>query len=193
MAPTINKIEPLGQLLAKHGVVRQAYESEADKSNEEQFRRDIEKITQTRLVALPEFSSADYIICRAPRDGLGGEGAVKDQGTAFAELKCRNIRAEDYGSLMISYKKIEKCLLVGRYIGLQTSVWWRCRDGDFFYTFNKKQAHLIKTVVKGGRTRTTRDAGDIEPCLYVPLELCKKLGDIKVKPSGSTQKIGGRT
>lgn len=173
----MGKVKPLGQVLAENnGDMRKVYETAQDKKKEREFANYIEKLFNIRMVEFGQYSIADYVICRERK---GGAGHAKDQATSLAEIKIRNIKAEEYGSLLVSYKKVEKALLIGRHLGLKFSVFWRCLDGDFFYIFNSKNAEQMEVIMRGGRTKKTRDQWDVEPCIYIPVKVCRRLGEKK--------------
>lgn len=173
------KVKPIGQVFLEEGEsLRPIYESAQDKKREREFANDIERFFNVRMVEFGQYSIADYVICRERKGNISG-GSAKDQATSLAEIKCRNIRADEYGSLMISYKKIEKAILIGRHLGLKVSVFWRCIDADYFYVFNTKEPEVLEVIMRSGRVKNTRDKWDVEPCIYVPVEKCRKIGEKK--------------
>ena len=137
------------------------HESEANLSNEQQVKNDLEEKFGVELKKLPISYRMDFM---AFRDG---------KPSSVVEVKCRKTASSTtYPWFMLALGKwnagidytIKNNLpfyLVGKY-----------SDGIFFYRYNSSDSVDIKWF--NGR-KDRNDPDDKEPCVYIPMELFKKL------------------
>jgi hypothetical protein len=91
----------------------------------------------------------------------------------WAEVKYRNLDPDTAPAVMISLHKIMKGNEIARETGTKFVLFIR-------FKYNTVMYHELKPcseyrIDMGGRTLTTRDAGDIEPVLHIPMEQFKVL------------------
>ena len=141
--------------------MRPMYESKENLSNEQEVKQAIEDMFHVELNKLPISYRMDFM---AFRDG---------KPSSVVEVKCRKTASSTtYPWFMVALCKwnagidytIKNNLgffLVGKYL-----------DGIFYYKYNSTDKVDIKWF--NGR-KDRNDPDDKEPCVYIPMELFKKL------------------
>jgi hypothetical protein len=140
-------------------VSRTQYESEADLANERSAAEVIEPAWGVRLSKLPKSYGADWII---ERDG---------KCVGWGEFKKRNMRWGDYPTIMLSVRKVADLIGLADVHG-KAIFFVGVEDGLYFTEINPIEQYEIEF---GGRTCKTRDRGDIEPVVKIPITKFRKI------------------
>jgi hypothetical protein len=145
---------------------RPAYETDEDRKREEACA----------------FRFAERARCNVRK--LGGQYARLDWlalwpntgKQAWIEIKCRKVPYNAYPSLMLSAAKWAEGVRLAEATGTMFLVVAAYTDGDYVYAFDPD--HLDNHRVRldyGGRTRATRDTGDVEPVVHISSHLFWKV------------------
>ena len=147
-------------------MTRPAYETEADRKREEACVIRFAERTRCNVRKLSgQYSRLDWLALW-PYSGK----------QAWIEVKCRKIRYGQYPSLILSAAKWSEGVRLAESTGALFLVLVEYMDGDYVYSFDPD--HLDGGTVRldyGGRTRATRDAGDVEPVVHISSHLFWKV------------------
>jgi hypothetical protein len=129
------------------------------------FARRLEKALRCDLKKLGGSYSPDFLALR------------HSKGVAWIELKCRlNDNWDKYPTYMIAVKKWEKCLTLAQApnISLPWCLAVAAADGDYLLNVAKIPSDTQLEISMGGRSDRNWSE-DIEPCVYIPKHLFKKV------------------
>lgn len=146
-------------------MARMLYESNEDRHNESAIAKRIERAWRVELKKLPMSYAVDYAVTR------------DNQVVGWVEVKRRNI-APSWKSIIMSVRKWrDGCILAST-----TGFGWafvveNARDGKlwWFDCSDVMDEDIDLTVEWGGRTKKTRDSGDIEPVIHLPTKMFKQV------------------
>ena len=145
--------------------MRPFYESERDRINEQRIARRIEKAWRLDLHKMPVSYRLDFA---AVRDGVI---------VGWIEVKRRRIRRE-WGSVMLAVSKWrEGCILSSSTGGGWAFVVENSEDGKLWWCdcSDMMEEEESLRIEWGGRTKATRDAGDVEPVIHIPTRRFKQV------------------
>lgn len=134
--------------------MRPAYETDQDRSREQDIADKLAQLWDCSFVKTPRFYPFDYTILR------------KDTAVAFCEVKCR---AKQYPTLMLSLHKWTTGVQLSRDTGLPFIVVASVPDGIHWHEVVAKPY----SIVVGGRS-DRGDPEDKEPCVLLPFEEFKR-------------------
>ena len=129
------------------------------------FARRLAKALRCELRKLGGSYSPDFLALR------------NNKGVAWIELKCRlKDNWDKYPTYMIAVKKWEKCLTLAHTpnISLPWCLAVAAADGDYFLNVAKISSETQLKIAMGGRSDRNWSE-DIEPCVYIPKHLFKKV------------------
>ena len=115
-----------------------------------------------------QYSRIDFLLLSQSRRAPGH--------AIWVEVKCRTHAFGQFPTLLISAMKWKEGIELARTTGAGFCILVNYTDGDYFYGY--KPAHVADGRVyleHGGRTRNTRDGGDIEPVMHIPMSLFQKV------------------
>jgi len=140
---------------------RPRYETEAHLQAERAFAADLQTAWNCELIKLAGANERTYRL-----DYSVVRGGVL---MALLEIKVRNNPSDQYETLMLSLSKWATGV---RYYqaGLDFAIAVRWEDKDGHYKYNPLDMGLMR-FEHSGRTVQTRDAGDIEPVVMIPVSL----------------------
>lgn len=87
---------------------------------------------------------------------------------AWLEIKCRTHSFATYDTLLLSMLKWSAGIEWFRVTGLPFVVVASLEDGDFYYVFRDDDEYTF-VITFTGRTKNTRDDGDVEPVIHIPM------------------------
>lgn len=94
------------------------------------------------------------------------------------EVKCRNLRWGKYDTIVLSAGKWADGFKFSQALNVPFYLVISAIDGTFEYKQNLADVRNGKIYCEwGGRTSDPRDSGDIEPMMYIPIELFTKISD----------------
>ena len=131
------------------------FEKQEDRDNESAVMRDMEAAFDCEATKLPMGSRLDYLLTRDA------------EFMAVAEVKCRNMTSDEHKTIVLSLSKWTAGINYWKHNALQFLVVFRLLDTTLFYKYDPNDKFEIKM---GGRTVKTRDEGDIEVCVYIPVD-----------------------
>ena len=137
---------------------RPLYENDETLWREYEAAQEVEKWSGATLKKIPIRYGLDYGIVR--------EGEI----VAFAELKCRTNRKDDFDSYMISLGKIQSARSLAETTGLDTFLFVFWKDASGWLDFKTVPFWLQF----GGRV-DRNDPQDIEPMCHIPMSSFKEL------------------
>ena len=141
---------------------RPIYENAESLHDEREAAKRLERRWGCTLHKLPRSYEVDFAATRP------GKGVV-----AWVEFKRRKMRWGQYPDIVVSARKAEALLRMARLCGKSFFV---VEDDDAEIRYARMDGqHWAGFVDIGGRTRQTRDDGDIEPVVKVMLERFKRL------------------
>lgn len=91
----------------------------------------------------------------------------------WVEYKQRNCMPDTYPDIMLSLHKVLKLRELGQQTAKPIYFSVGFNDGSVYYV-NVKYIPVTNPRL-GGRTQNTRDHGDIEPVIHIPMNLFKKV------------------
>lgn len=139
---------------------RPIYESETDIRNQEHVKRELERAWKYYLQPLSHHQILDYAARKPDTNEIH----------AFVEVKCRSFAWGDYPDVMLSASKFEKTQELYRTFKVRTMLVVADRNRDIRYLNIQKLNDTISIPLEyGGRTRNTRDSGDIEMIVRFPI------------------------
>lgn len=141
--------------------VRPIYESQETLAKETAAKQIVESAWSCSLLKLPRRYEIDFL---ADRD---------DQAVAFVELKCRTNPKDQYADYMLSLGKWLAGLNLTRCTGLPFLLVVQWTDCLGYLTQEESSRYKIGT---GGRY-DRNDPQDIEPCIYIPVNEFKLIGE----------------
>lgn len=107
---------------------------------------------------------------------------------ALIEVKCRSHAFTKYPTLLISAGKWRDGVAFSQACGVPFVILIAFADGDYYYVYrpadvahgivSQREAKLNNDKIWcewGGRTVNTRDSGDIEPVMHIPMKLFRKV------------------
>lgn len=148
-------------------MTRPAYESSADRSREQACAdRVLASLGHGAMLAKlnGQYSRIDFLALRPGKKPL------------WIEIKCRNARMDSYPSLMLSAAKWQAGIELAEATGGLFVVVAAYEDGDCAYTYKREHVESGSvSLIYGGRTKATRDAGDVEPVMLIPKSLFKRI------------------
>lgn len=140
--------------------MRTHYETEEDLKIERVIADIMEKVWKAKFYKLPDPKFAiDFLV-------------EKDNRFSWLELKRANRKYDQYPNFMISYKKIEQAKLLSETAKIPFILMFKCLDCICYHKWDFDKQYEFGY---GGRTKTTRDAGDVEPMFYIPYMDCVKV------------------
>lgn len=141
--------------------MRTRYESSADREAEAAAANRLSKALGATVHKLTgQYDRLDYML------------VMPEEIHAFVEIKCRDAGMRAYPTLMLSAAKWREGISLAESTGGKFLVMAAYRDGDLVYVFDRSD--VVSRAVwceYGGRTSSTRDAGDIEPVMHIPTQL----------------------
>ena len=146
--------------------MRQQYETEQDRQNEED-------VIKSFCLA---FNNKGYDLSyfKLPKSYIIDYGLVNARNSiqAMAEVKCRNVDKDQYKTLILSQKKMMAGIQYYDYFRFTGSnvefiiiARWNDATGYYKYDPSHRFNHKI-----GGRTVKTRDSADIEMVIEIPIQ-----------------------
>ena len=147
--------------------MRPSYETDQDRGNE-RIVRDI--LMEYHNCAFGKLTNAHYVL-----DYCGYEASTT-KIIGWFEIKCRNMSWGQYDTIMLSLGKWREGLQYFFSTGVPFYFVVSTYDGVFQYKqsmIDVKHGRIICEY--GGRTEKTRDAGDVEPVMMIPIDLFEKI------------------
>ena len=141
---------------------RKMYETEADLENEADIAERISHTFKVALDKMPISYGLDFFVTKA------------DKAIGVMEVKKRSIAHDAYPTYMISLLKWNKGLQFHHFNHLRFSIAVMFTDGLYRYVFRDEDLDKIYYEFSG-RTKTTRDSADLEPCVRIPMDLWQKV------------------
>jgi hypothetical protein len=141
------------------GMNRPMYENEASLTNEAYLKQFIQDYTKSNLEKLPIKYGADFISFR--------EGSLR----SFIEAKCRTTPMGQYPTYMLSLHKVVTALSYSDSRGVPFVLFVKWTDYIGHVTIDR--ILLAIAEIKMGTNGTRDDAGDYEPCIYIPISSFK--------------------
>ena len=142
---------------------RPMYETEADLENEADIAEIISNTFKVALDKMPISYGLDFFVTKA------------DKGIGVMEVKRRHLNHDKYPTFMISLLKWNKGLDFHYKNKLRFSIAIMFDDGLYRYVFRKEDLEKGIYLEFSGRTKTTRDSADLEPCVRIPMSLWQKV------------------
>lgn len=150
---------------------RPLYETQDDLARELSFISDIERLRGVTFVKLPIDYKVDAFVKRGNRT------------IAIAEIKIRHAYHDQHPDIILSEKKVKAGLKLQRHLWgiektfqsakqLQFLFLVRFVDGDYYADIRDGHQYLCDV---GGRTFITRDKGDVEQVVHIPITEFKRL------------------
>ena len=87
------------------------FDRDDDLKNEDRIIDRVCKMWDCESEKLSGFAYADFILLRGMIDGI-------DQGVAFAEIRCRSVKKDDYDTIFISINKVMNMCKMSELTGL---------------------------------------------------------------------------
>lgn len=140
---------------------RPLYETSSDVMNEVSVKSVVETETKCNLHKLPMDYRVDYAMTKYSSAIIGG-----------CEIKCRKNASNKYPTYMISFKKISEGLRLSELTQQPFYLFIQFTDKLLYY--HVKTTDPLEYRM-GGRTVQTRDVQDIEPVVYIPMELFREV------------------
>ncbi len=144
---------------------RERHETTEQKTREQALAAKVERAHKVKLQSLSSINAhygiIDYLAC-----ALTPPYAAK----AWIELKCRYIRFGDFSTIMLSVGKWAEGVKLAQATGIPFVLVFEFTNGVWRYKFKPEHLPQIRTEF-GGRTVATRDDGDIEPVVHIPIAL----------------------
>jgi len=148
---------------------RKRYETESDRKNERIVRELIKEHHDNCILNKPtnaHYSMVDYFAFD-PFKCIG-----------LFEIKCRHFNWGKFPTITFSSGKWAEGLKFSQSMCVPFYIVISCFDGTYQYKQNIEDVSSGKIVCEwGGRTSATRDSGDIEPVMMIPIELFEKISD----------------
>lgn len=132
-------------------MTRPLYESQADRTNEQEVATDLFRYWRCTAAKLPIRYEVDYALCR------------NGQIMAWAEIKCRTTPRGLYPTYMVSLGKVLAGLELQKRTNLPFLLVVRWSDSLGWIS-----GPTAREVTFGGR-RDRADAADIEPMVHIPI------------------------
>ena len=153
--------------------MRKQYETEQDKIRERKFADDLSIIFDKDLYKMHYINMLDFAGC------LKGTRKIVE----WIEVKHLNRKYRDYRNFMMSLPKWLKGIEYNYSTGLPFKFAVRLNDGDYCFEYNSriKDSTQYDYCYKG-RTRTARDAQDVEPVVYIPREEFQLINYPQIQP-----------
>lgn len=149
---------------------RQRYESVQDRKNEEIVGDIIIECHGDRI--LRKAANAHY--SQTDRFAFNPFGKC----IALYEIKCRNFSWGKHPTIMLSLGKWAEGHKFSQATNIPFYIIISCYNGTFSYQQDINDVKNGNIYCEwGGRTENTRDAGDIEPVMHIPIELFTKMSD----------------
>jgi hypothetical protein len=139
--------------------VRPRYETEDDLRREQFVADRLMEAASITLFKLPDSYGPDFF-----------------HKHRIIEVKCRKHSSDTYPTLLLALRKWRDGLFLAHLISGQFVVAVGFTDGIFTASVDPKNLPTYEIVV-GGRTRQTRDDGDIEPVVHIPISDMTKITD----------------
>tara|TARA_Y100001973_G_C5209184_1_gene344073 strand:- start:5810 stop:6355 length:546 start_codon:yes stop_codon:yes gene_type:complete len=149
----------LSALLKDEAMRFKQHETQQDLSNESGVAAVIERAWQCGMRKLPKSYRLDFMAVRG------------DDACAFVEVKCRRHQSDTYPTVMLSLSKVLQSNALTKATGCPCFFVARFTDGVYYYDLSGKD---YKTQW-GGRTKSTRDARDIEPIVLIPIASMQRI------------------
>jgi len=96
------------------------FDRDDDLKNEDRIIERVCQMWDCEAEKLSGFAYADFILLRGKVEGI-------DQGVAFAEIRCRSVKKDDYDTIFISINKVMNMCKMSELTGARTSI--HCRMG----------------------------------------------------------------
>ena len=87
------------------------FDRDDDLKNEDRIIERVCKMWDCEAEKLSGFAYADFILLRGKVEGI-------DQGVAFAEIRCRSVKKDDYDTIFISINKVMNMCKMSELTGL---------------------------------------------------------------------------
>lgn len=150
-------------------MVRPRYETEEDRANE-RIVKDIIKEAHD-YCSLEKGSNAHY-------STIDYFGYHSGDLIGLFEIKCRTFRWGDYPTVMFSAGKWRDGATAAKFLDVPFYIVISTYSGTYQYKQSLEDRRSRKITCEfGGRTDATRDKGDIEPVMMIPIELFTKISD----------------
>lgn len=143
-------------------MTRPLYESQQDRDNEQACIKQFCDQFGFTYAKLPYYKHIDYLLY----------SATNSRARAWVEIKVRRHNYGRFPTLLLSSLKWAEGLKLSQATGIPFWILIRWENGLFGYA--AKQADVDSGQVwleYGGRTTQTRDEGDIEPVMHIPIKL----------------------
>ena len=150
-------------------MARQHYESEHDKKNERIVKELVKEHHDHCILQKPtnaHYSMIDYFAF----DSFKCIGLF--------EIKCRHFMWGTHKTIMFSSGKWAEGFKYSQTLCVPFYIIISCYDGTFQYKQKIEDVSSGKVFCEwGGRTSATRDSGDIEPVMMIPIDLFEKISN----------------
>lgn len=143
--------------------MRKKHETPEDLKNEERIAQRLGIYFREVPVKVPDWFPYDYTMCD-PADDV----TIR----RFVEIKCRNARTDQYPDIVLSLHKLIELRKISQ--DTQLPVYFSVGMTNGTMICNVAQVDMSRPEI-GGRTRNTRDIGDIEPIIRIPMDLFYKV------------------
>lgn len=147
-------------------MTRPLYESAKDRSNEQACVEEFSNRFGFSYAKLPYYKHIDYLLYNAKTK----------RARAWVEVKVRSHSYGRFPTLLISSLKWSEGLKLSQTTGIPFWILIRWDDGLYGYTARMEDVSSGRVWLEyGGRTVLTRDEGDIEPVIHIPIGCFKKV------------------
>lgn len=141
--------------------MRPRYETEDDRKREQFVADQLMAIGGIQLDKMPDSYGPDYFHPRR-----------------IVEVKCRKHSHDTYATLILSLRKWRDGIYLAHLMHAETLFVIAAGFIDGIWTRSISHGSLPDyEIVMGGRTRHTRDAGDIEPVVHIPIADMTRISD----------------
>jgi hypothetical protein len=145
---------------------REQYETQADREREQAcVQRFVRTFGYSMHKLTGQYSRLDWLLT-----------PIHGGPPAWVEVKCRKHAYERHPTVLLSAAKWREGVSMAQATGGEFILLINFLDGDYAYVYSP--GHLTSRKVwleHGGRTRDTRDAGDIEPVMHISSNLFRRV------------------